>query len=135
MVSVSGSSISLSQTPEITAFSPVKSRDYKLTWTDSKNIGVGLSGKYTFTLDPDGGTNNILSYTFERSVGIVGKRICARSLNGVGNCPAAHAAEQIINGFRLGIFDFSVANRNQRNVRSYRCGRLLHNRRNGFGLA
>ncbi len=39
--------------------------DYKLTWTDSKNIGVGLSGKYTFTLDPDGGTNNILSYTFE----------------------------------------------------------------------
>ncbi len=38
---------------------------YKLTWTDSKNIGVGLSGKYTFTLNPDGGTNNILSYTFE----------------------------------------------------------------------
>lgn len=38
---------------------------YKLTWTSSKNIGVGLSGKYTFTLDPDGGTNNILSYTFE----------------------------------------------------------------------
>ncbi len=39
--------------------------DYKLTWTASKNIGVGLSGEYTFTLDPDGGTNNILSYTFE----------------------------------------------------------------------
>ncbi len=38
---------------------------YKLTWTNSENIGVGLSGKYTFTLDPDGGTNNILSYTFE----------------------------------------------------------------------
>lgn len=39
--------------------------DYKLTWTNSTNIGVGLSGEYTFTLDPDGGTNNILSYTFE----------------------------------------------------------------------
>ncbi len=38
---------------------------YKLTWTNSTNIGVGLSGKYIFTLDPDGGTNNILSYTFE----------------------------------------------------------------------
>lgn len=39
--------------------------DYKLTWTNSTNIGVGLSGEYTFTLDPDGGKNNILSYTFE----------------------------------------------------------------------
>ena len=40
--------------------------DYKLTFvTGSDNIGVGLSGKYTFTLNPDGGTNNILSYTFE----------------------------------------------------------------------
>ena len=39
--------------------------DYKLTFTSSDNIGVGLSGKYTFTLNPDGGTNNILSYTFE----------------------------------------------------------------------
>ncbi len=40
--------------------------DYKLTWANgSANICVGLSGEYTFTLDPDGGTNNILSYTFE----------------------------------------------------------------------
>lgn len=39
--------------------------DYKLTFTSSDNIGVGLSGRYTFTLNPDGGTNNILSYTFE----------------------------------------------------------------------
>lgn len=38
--------------------------EYKLTWTNSANIGVGLSGEYTFTLDPDGGTNKILSYTF-----------------------------------------------------------------------
>lgn len=38
--------------------------EYKLTWTNSTNIGVGLSGEYTFTLDPDGGTNKILSYTF-----------------------------------------------------------------------
>jgi hypothetical protein len=38
---------------------------YKLTWTNSENIGVGLSGKYTFTLDPDGGEHNVLSYTFE----------------------------------------------------------------------
>ena len=38
---------------------------YKLTWTSSTNIGVGLSGKYTFTLNPDGGTNDKLSYTFE----------------------------------------------------------------------
>ncbi len=39
---------------------------YKLTWSNgSSNICVGLSGKYTFTLDPDGETNNILSYTFE----------------------------------------------------------------------
>lgn len=42
--------------------------DYKLTFvTGSDNIGVGLSGRYTFTLNPDGGTNNILSYTFERT--------------------------------------------------------------------
>lgn len=39
---------------------------YKLTWANgSANICVGLSGKYTFTLNPDGGKNNILSYTFE----------------------------------------------------------------------
>jgi len=38
---------------------------YKLTWADSDNIGVGLSGEYTFTLDPDGAKYNILSYTFE----------------------------------------------------------------------
>lgn len=39
---------------------------YKLTWANgTANICVGLSGKYTFTLNPDGGTNNILSYTFE----------------------------------------------------------------------
>lgn len=41
--------------------------DYKLTWTNSTNIGVGLSGEYTFTLDPDGGKNNILSYTFKKT--------------------------------------------------------------------
>ncbi len=41
--------------------------DYKLTWTDSDNICVGLSGKYTFTLNPAGGTHNSLSYTFERT--------------------------------------------------------------------
>lgn len=40
---------------------------YKLTWTDSDNICVGLSGRYTFTLDPDGGTHNSLSYTFEKT--------------------------------------------------------------------
>ncbi len=40
---------------------------YKLTWTSSANIGVGLSGEYTFTLDPDGGKNNILSYTFKET--------------------------------------------------------------------
>ena len=40
---------------------------YKLTWTDSDNICVGLSGRYTFTLDPDGGTRNSLSYTFEKT--------------------------------------------------------------------
>lgn len=39
--------------------------DYKLTWSSDDNIGVGLSGEYTFTLDPDGGKNNILSYTFK----------------------------------------------------------------------
>lgn len=39
--------------------------DYKLTWTNSTNIGVGLSGEYTFTLDPDGEKYSILSYTFE----------------------------------------------------------------------
>lgn len=39
--------------------------DYKLTWTSSTNIGVGLSGKYTFTLNPEGETHNKLSYTFE----------------------------------------------------------------------
>lgn len=39
--------------------------DYKLTFTSSDNIGVGLSGKYTFTLNPKGGTNDKLSYTFE----------------------------------------------------------------------
>lgn len=39
--------------------------DYKLTWTSSDNIGVGLSGKYIFTLNPDGEANNKLSYTFE----------------------------------------------------------------------
>lgn len=38
---------------------------YKLTWTNSTNIGVGLSGEYTFTLDPDGEEHNILSYTFK----------------------------------------------------------------------
>lgn len=41
--------------------------DYKLTWTNSTNIGVGLSGEYTFTLDPDGGKNNILSYAFKKT--------------------------------------------------------------------
>lgn len=41
--------------------------DYKLTWSSSDNIGVGLSGEYTFTLDPDGGKNNILSYTFKET--------------------------------------------------------------------
>ncbi len=40
---------------------------YKLTWTSSANIGVGLSGEYTFTLDPDGGENNILRYTFKET--------------------------------------------------------------------
>lgn len=40
--------------------------DYKLTWSNgSDNITVGLSGKYTFTLNPNGGTNDKLSYTFE----------------------------------------------------------------------
>lgn len=40
--------------------------DYKLTWANgSANICVGLSGKYTFTLNPDGGKNNILRYAFE----------------------------------------------------------------------
>lgn len=39
--------------------------NYKLTWTSSDNIGVGLSGKYTFTLNPKGGNNDKLSYTFE----------------------------------------------------------------------
>lgn len=38
---------------------------YKLTWTSSDNIGVGLSGKYIFTLNPDGEANNKLSYTFK----------------------------------------------------------------------
>ena len=41
--------------------------EYKLTWTNSANIGVGLSGEYTFTLDPDGGKHNILSYTFKKT--------------------------------------------------------------------
>lgn len=41
--------------------------DYKLTWTNTTDIGVGLSGEYTFTLDPDGGKNNILSYTFKKT--------------------------------------------------------------------
>lgn len=40
---------------------------YKLTWADSDNIGVGLSGEYTFTLNPDGGKNNILRYTFKKT--------------------------------------------------------------------
>lgn len=42
---------------------------YKLTWSsgDNANICVGLSGEYTFTLDPDGGKNNILSYTFQKT--------------------------------------------------------------------
>ena len=40
---------------------------YKLTWTNSTNIGVGLSGEYTFTLNPDGGERNILSYTFQKT--------------------------------------------------------------------
>lgn len=40
---------------------------YKLTWSNSDNIGVGLSGEYTFTLDPDGGEHNILSYTFKET--------------------------------------------------------------------
>ena len=39
--------------------------DYKLTWSSDDNIGVGLSGEYTFTLNPDGGEHNILSYTFK----------------------------------------------------------------------
>ncbi len=38
--------------------------EYKLTWTSSSNIGVGLSGSYTFTFNPDGEKNNQLSYTF-----------------------------------------------------------------------
>ncbi len=38
---------------------------YKLTWSNSTNICVGLSGKYTFTLDPDGAKYSILRYTFE----------------------------------------------------------------------
>lgn len=41
--------------------------EYKLTWTNSANIGVGLSGEYTFTLNPDGGEYNILSYTFQKT--------------------------------------------------------------------
>ncbi|MCX4384260.1 MAG: Ig-like domain-containing protein [Clostridia bacterium] len=41
--------------------------EYKLTWTNSANIGVGLSGEYTFTLNPDGGAHNILSYTFQKT--------------------------------------------------------------------
>ena len=41
--------------------------EYKLTFTNSDNIGVGLSGKYTFTLNPDGAEHNILSYTFEET--------------------------------------------------------------------
>ncbi len=41
--------------------------DYKLTWTNSTNIGVGLSGEYTFTLDPDGEKYSILSYTFKKT--------------------------------------------------------------------
>ncbi len=41
--------------------------DYKLTWTNSANIGVGLSGEYTFTLDPDGEKYSILSYTFKKT--------------------------------------------------------------------
>lgn len=41
---------------------------YKLTWTNgSADITVGLSGKYTFTLNPDGETRNKLSYTFEQT--------------------------------------------------------------------
>ena len=41
---------------------------YKLTWSNgSSNICVGLSGEYTFTLDPDGGKNNILRYTFKET--------------------------------------------------------------------
>ena len=41
---------------------------YKLTWSNgSANICVGLSGEYTFTLDPDGGKNNILRYTFKKT--------------------------------------------------------------------
>ena len=41
--------------------------EYKLTWTNSANIGVGLSGEYTFTLNPDGGKHKILSYTFKKT--------------------------------------------------------------------
>lgn len=44
-----------------------KDTTYKLTWSDSDNIGVGLSGRYTFTLDPDGAANNKLTYTFEET--------------------------------------------------------------------
>lgn len=41
---------------------------YKLTWVDGKtNICVGLSGKYTFTLDPDGAEHSILRYTFKET--------------------------------------------------------------------
>lgn len=37
---------------------------YQLEWTSSDNIGVGVDGYYTFTLNPDGATNAKLDYTF-----------------------------------------------------------------------
>ncbi|MCH5160711.1 MAG: Ig-like domain-containing protein [Clostridiales bacterium] len=35
-----------------------------LQWTSSKNIGAGMTGWYTFTFNPNGGSKNMLSCTF-----------------------------------------------------------------------
>lgn len=37
---------------------------YQLEWTSSSNIGVGVTGYYTFTLNPDAVKYNQLDYTF-----------------------------------------------------------------------
>lgn len=42
-------------------------KSYQLEWTSTDNIGVGVTGWYTFTLDPNGGANNILTYTFSET--------------------------------------------------------------------